>query len=62
MQIRVALCDDETVDHEITKKLLAEYRQKDSSVSFELSCFSSARELLDYIDTYESFHIYILDI
>lgn len=43
MQIRVALCDDETV-------------------SFALSCFSSGRELLNYIDTYESFHIYILDI
>lgn len=62
MQIQVALCDDETASHEITKKLLAEYRQKVSPVSFVLSCFSSGRELLDYIDTSESFHIYILDI
>ncbi|MDE6662613.1 MAG: LytTR family DNA-binding domain-containing protein [Lachnospiraceae bacterium] len=62
MQIRVALCDDETAGHEITKKLIAEYRQKVSPVSFALSCFSSGKELLDYIDTYESFHIYILDI
>ncbi|MDE5866247.1 MAG: LytTR family DNA-binding domain-containing protein [Lachnospiraceae bacterium] len=62
MQIRVALCDDETAGLEISKKLLAEYKQKVSSVSFALSCFSSGRELLNYIDTYESFHIYILDI
>ncbi|MDE6747526.1 MAG: LytTR family DNA-binding domain-containing protein [Lachnospiraceae bacterium] len=62
MQIRVALCDDETAGHETAKNLLSEYKQKDSSVSFALSCFSSGRELLNYIDTHESFQIYILDI
>lgn len=62
MQFRVALCDDDTASHETTQKLLAEYQQKISSVSFAISCFSSGRELLDYIDTHESFHIYILDI
>lgn len=62
MQIRVALCDDETEGHETIKKLLAEYRKKTPSVSFVLSCFYSGRELLDYIKTNQPFDIYILDI
>ena len=62
MQIKVALCDDETGCHETTEKLLAEYKQKNSSVFFELASFSSGRELLDYIDANQTFDIYILDI
>ena len=62
MQIKVALCDDETGCHKITEKLLKEYKQKNPSVSFALSCFSSGRELLDYIDANLTFDIYILDI
>jgi len=62
LQIRIALCDDETACHDTTKKLLAEYAQKTSSISYELSCFSSGRELLNYINANETFDIYILDI
>ncbi len=62
MQIQVALCDDETAYHDTTKKLLAEYEQKLSSISFTLSCFSSGGELLNYISTNKAFDIYILDI
>ncbi len=62
MQIRVALCDDETACHDTTKKLLAEYARKTSSISFMLSCFSSGRELLNYINANETFDIYLLDI
>ena len=62
MQIKIALCDDETEFHETTEKLLTEYKQKNPSASFALSCFSSGRELLDYIDANQTFDIYILDI
>lgn len=62
MQIKVALCDDETGFHKTTEKLLTEYKQKDPSVSFALSCFSAGGKLLDYIDANQSFDIYILDI
>ncbi len=62
MQIYVALCDDETACHEITKKLLADYRQKTASVSFSLSCFTSAKNLLNYIEENAAYDIYILDI
>lgn len=62
MEIQVALCDDEMVCHDTIKKFLADYRQKTSSVSFTLSCFSSGKDLLDYIDKNATFDIYILDI
>lgn len=62
MQIHVALCDDETACHDITKKLLADYRQKTTSVSFSLSCFTSAKSLLNHIEENTAFDIYILDI
>jgi len=62
LQIRVALCDDETAYHDIIKKLLTEYAQKTSSISYTLSCFSSGRELLNYINANKPFDIYILDI
>lgn len=60
--LQIALCDDETACHDMTKKLLAEYAQRSSSVSYTLSCFSSAGELLNHIDTNGTFDIYILDI
>ncbi len=62
MQIRIALCDDETTCHKITQKLLAEYLQTTSALSFTLSCFSSGGELLDYIDKNGTFDLYLLDI
>ena len=62
MQIKIALCDNETEFHETTEKLLAEYKQKNPSASFVLSCFSSGWELLDYIDANQTFDIYIPDI
>lgn len=61
-KIHVALCDDETAYHEITRKLLAEYGRKTSPDSFSLSCFSSGKELLDAISAKGNFDIYILDI
>lgn len=62
MTIRTAICDDEPLCHETTKKLLTEYKQTASSLSFALSCFSSGRELLDDIDKNGTFDLYILDI
>ncbi len=62
MQVQVALCDDETSFHDTIKKLLSEYAQKASAFSYTLSCFSSGRELLDYINKNKTFDIYILDI
>lgn len=62
MHIQVALCDDETACHDTIKKLLAEYAQKSSSISYTLSCFSSGRKLLNYINANEPFDIYLLDI
>lgn len=62
MQIRIALCDDETTCHETIKRLLKDYKQTVSLFSFELSCFSSGRELLDHIEDKGTFDLYILDI
>ena len=62
MQIRIALCDDETSCHETIEKLLKDYKQTASLFSFGLSCFSSGRKLLDYIDENGTFDLYILDI
>jgi len=62
LQIRIALCDDETACHDTTEKLLAEYVRKTSSISYTLSCFSSGRELLDYVNANGTFDIYLLDI
>lgn len=60
--LQIALCDDETACHDMTKKLLAEYAQRSASFSYTLSCFSSAGELLEHIDANGAFDIYILDI
>lgn len=62
LQIHIALCDDETTYYDTVKKLLEDYRQKTSSVSFMLSCFSSGKDLLDYVSENAAFDIYILDI
>lgn len=62
MKIRIALCDDETAYHETIINLLKDYKQTSSLFTFELSCFSSGRDLLDYIDDNGSFDLYILDI
>lgn len=62
MQLRIAICDDEASCHETSKKLLTEYSQTNSTLSFALSFFSSGRELLDYIDNNGTFDLYILDI
>lgn len=62
MQIRIALCDDETEYHETTRKLLTEYRQSSPLFSFALSHFFSGGELLDYIERNGAFDLYILDV
>lgn len=63
MQIRIALCDDDMAYHKITKTLLADYKKKTAMSSlFVLSCFPSGKELLNHIDEYGTFDLYILDV
>ncbi len=60
--MRIAVCDDEKLYHEKIINLLREYNQTRPDLSFTLSAFSSAKELLNYTFEHGGFDLYILDI
>lgn len=60
--MRIAVCDDEQIYLEKIMNLIKEYNMKNPTLSFTLSAFSSADELLNYIDEHGRFDLYILDI
>jgi len=60
--MRIAVCDDEKLYREKILKLIREYNQTRQDLSFTLSTFSSANELLNFIDEHGRFDLYILDI
>lgn len=60
--MRIAVCDDEQIYLEKIVKLIKEYNNTKQTLSFTLSAFSSADELLNYIDEHGRFDLYILDI
>ena len=62
--IRIAVCDDNKLDLEIVNYMIAEYVRYRSSLEFEITAFSGAFQLMDYIekaDSGDKFDIYLLD-
>ncbi len=60
--MRIAVCDDEKIYHERIINLLQEYNKTRQDLSFTISVFSSAKELLNYTLEHGGFDLYILDI
>lgn len=59
--MQIALCDDEETCHEKIKKLITQYKQINSDRTLSLSSFSSGKELINHVDEYGGFDLYILD-
>ena len=62
--IRIAVCDDNKLDLEIVNYMIAEYVRCRSSLEFEITAFSGAFQLMDYVEKADSgakFDIYLLD-
>ena len=59
--MQIALCDDEGIYHEKIQNLIRQYKLIHSDRTFSLSFFSSGRELLNHVDEYGGFDLYILD-
>lgn len=59
--MRIALCDDETAYHETIQNLIKEYKAQHCDYTFSLSSFSSGKGLLNHVDEYGGFDLYILD-
>ena len=59
--MRIALCDDEKACHETIVKLIGKYQQANPDCSLFLSSFYSGKELLNNVDEYGGFDLYILD-
>lgn len=59
--MQIALCDDETACHETIQSLIKEYKLDNPDRSLSLSAFCSGRELLNHVDEYGGFDLYILD-
>ena len=59
--LQIALCDDEEIYHEKIQNLIRQYKLIHSDRTFSLSSFSSGRELLNHVDEYGGFDLYILD-
>ena len=60
--MRIAVCDDEKPELEKILGLLREYDRARQDISFTLSAFSDAESLLNFVDEYGGFDLYILDI
>ncbi len=60
--MQIALCDDETEYHQTMKDFIKQYKQIRSDLSLTLSSFSSGKELLNHVDEWGGFDLYILDI
>ncbi len=59
--MQIALCDDEEICHETIKELFRQYKQANPGRTLSLSSFSSGKELLNHVDEYGGFDLYILD-
>ncbi len=60
--MQIALCDDEKTYHDTIKELIRQYKLNNPNRSFSMSSFSSGTELLNHVDEYGGFDLYILDI
>ena len=59
--MQIALCDDEKTYHETIKELIRQYKQLHPDRSLSLSSFASGKALLNHVDEYGGFDLYILD-
>ena len=59
--MQIALCDDEELYLEKIKELIRQYKQLHSDRTLSLSSFSSGKELINHVDEYGGFDLYILD-
>ncbi|MDO5305189.1 MAG: DNA-binding response regulator, partial [bacterium] len=59
--MQIALCDDEETYHEKTKELIRQYKQIHPDRTLFLSSFFSGKELINHVDEYGCFDLYILD-
>ena len=59
--MQIALCDDEKTYHETIKKLIGQYKQTKPDLSLSLSSFFSGKALLNHVDEFGGFDLYILD-
>ena len=59
--VQIAVCDDEKACHETIVKLIGQYQQANPDRSLVLSSFYSGKELLNHVDEYGGFDLYILD-
>ncbi len=60
--LKIALCDDEKEWCEITAALLNEYFSKRAATPAKINIFSSGDELIDEVEDYGGFDLYIMDI
>ena len=60
--MRIAVCEDEGFYLKRILELIQEYRETRQTMTITLSAFSSADELLNFIDENGGFDLYILDI
>ncbi len=59
--MQIALCDDEKSCRETIKDLIGQYKHSDPDRSLLLSSFCSGKELLNHVDEYGGFDLYLLD-
>lgn len=60
--MQIAICDDDKRELENILNLLREYNRQSHGESFSLTAFSSAEELLQFVDRHGGFDLYLLDI
>ena len=63
--INIAICDDNTVDLDFISYLFQEYAASRSDLELDISTFTSAFKMMDYIEnplTRKKFDIYLLDV
>ena len=59
--MKIAICDDNELQLELTSDILKDIMAEDA-VNYELSCFTSGRELLESVRSSGRFDVYILDV
>lgn len=59
--MKIALCDDEKTCHETIKELLNQYKKMHPDRILSLFSFDSGKALLNHVDEYGCFDLYILD-
>lgn len=62
MSIKIALCDDETVQLTQTEVFLKEYRSRRPGMDFRVTSFTASAALLEHLRAKGAFDLYFLDV